>query len=92
MDNTDQLCTKTEPVRRAYGASAKAYLRKAVTTKREETPEKEGCQSRHTTRTGAQAGARETPEQGRHWRKKKDERTPVQVQAGAEQEERLEQG
>lgn len=59
------LHTKTEPMRAAYGASANTYLKEAVNTKQEEMPEKEGCQSRHRTRRGARAGARETPEEGR---------------------------
>lgn len=85
------LCTKTEPMRGTYGASAKTCLRKAVSTKQGETPEKEGCQSRHRTRRSARAGARETPEQGRHWRNRRYKRSPIQRKAGAEQEERLEQ-
>lgn len=83
---------KTEPVRGAYGTSAKTYLRKAVTTKQEEMPEKEGCHSRHRTRRCFQAGARETPEQGRCWRKRREKMSLIQGKTGAEQEERLEQG
>lgn len=36
------LCTKTKPIRGAYGVSANTHLRKVVTTQQEEMPKKQG--------------------------------------------------
>lgn len=79
-------CPKSKPVRGAYGASAKTYLRKVAATKQEEMPEKERCQNWH----GTSRGAKETPEQGRCWRKRRNKRRSIHSKAGAK--ERLEQG